>query len=106
MDNLVENAIKYSKDELNIHIEVVDVNDGIKISVKDNGLGISSYDLKYIFDRFYRSNRRELKRKTGFGLGLTYVKSMVEAHGGSISVVSKIYEGSEFIILLSNQNEA
>jgi two-component system, OmpR family, phosphate regulon sensor histidine kinase PhoR len=105
MDNLVENAIKYSNTEVNIHIEVSDFNDKIKISVQDDGLGISTYDLKYIFDRFYRSNRKELKRKTGFGLGLTYVKSIVEVHGGSISVTSKINEGSEFTIFLNAQYE-
>jgi len=100
LDNLIENAIKYSNTEVNININVVDTVGGIKISVKDDGLGISAFDLKFIFDRFYRSNRKELKRKTGFGLGLTYVKSIVEAHDGSISVTSKINEGSEFAILL------
>jgi len=105
LDNLVENAIKYSNSEVNINIDVTDTSEGVKISVKDDGLGISAFDLKYIFDRFYRSNRKELKRKTGFGLGLTYVKSMVEAHGGSISVTSQINEGSEFAILLKEQYE-
>ena len=105
LDNLVENAIKYSNSEVNINIDVTDTSEGVKISVKDDGLGISAFDLKYIFDRFYRSNRKELKRKTGFGLGLTYVKSMVEAHGGSISVTSKMNEGSEFAILLKEQYE-
>ena len=105
LDNLVENAIKYSNSEVNIDIDIADTNEGVKISVKDDGLGISTFDLKYIFDRFYRSNRKELKRKTGFGLGLTYVKSMVEAHGGSISVTSQINEGSEFAILLKEQYE-
>lgn len=105
LDNLVENAIKYSNSEVNINIDVADTNEGVKISVEDDGLGISAFDLKYIFDRFYRSNRKELKRKTGFGLGLTYVKSMVEAHGGSISVTSKMNEGSEFVILLNDHNE-
>jgi two-component system phosphate regulon sensor histidine kinase PhoR len=105
LDNLVENAIKYSNSEVNIDVDVADTNEGVKISVKDDGLGISTFDLKYIFDRFYRSNRKELKRKTGFGLGLTYVKSMVEAHGGSISVTSQINEGSEFAILLKEQYE-
>jgi signal transduction histidine kinase len=105
LDNLVENAIKYSTAEVLIQINVTDVNEGIKISVKDDGLGIAAYDLKFIFDRFYRSNRKELKRKTGFGLGLTYVKSMVEAHGGVISVTSTINEGSEFIVLLKEQKD-
>ena len=105
LDNLVENAIKYSNFEVSININVVDSNGGIKISVKDDGLGISAFDLKFIFDRFYRSNRKELKSKTGFGLGLTYVKSIVEAHGGSISVTSKLNEGSEFVIFLKKQYE-
>jgi len=105
LDNLVENAIKYSNFEVSININVVDSNGGIKISVKDDGLGISAFDLKFIFDRFYRSNRKELKSKTGFGLGLTYVKSIVEAHGGSISATSKLNEGSEFVIFLKEQYE-
>jgi len=105
LDNLVENAIKYSNSKVNINIDVIDSNEGIRISVKDDGMGISTFDLKFIFDRFYRSNRKELKRKTGFGLGLTYVKSIVEAHGGSISATSKINDGSEFVILLKEQNE-
>ena len=105
LDNLVENAIKYSNSEVNININVVDSNGGIKISVKDDGLGISAFDLKFIFDRFYRSNRKELKSKTGFGLGLTYVKSIVEAHRGSISATSKLNEGSEFVIFLKEQYE-
>ena len=105
LDNLVENAIKYSNPEVNINIVVEDINGAIKISVKDDGMGISALDLKYIFDRFYRSNRKELKRKTGFGLGLTYVKSIVEAHGGVILAKSKINDGSEFVILLKEQNE-
>jgi len=105
LDNLVENAIKYSNAEVNIDIHVIDNNEVIKISVKDDGLGIATNDLKFIFDRFYRSSRKELKHKTGFGLGLTYVKSMVEAHGGSITVTSTINEGSEFIIFLNEHYE-
>ena len=101
MDNLVENAIKYTvKPTVTIDIHVTDTTDGLKVSVKDNGIGISSSDKKYIFDKFYRVKRKETKNKIGLGLGLTYVKSIIEAHGGDISVNSKLHEGSEFIILL------
>lgn len=101
MDNLVENAIKYSDKvvaEITIHIK--DVADGLRISVKDNGMGISSTDRKRIFDKFYRVKRAETKNKMGFGLGLTYVKSIVEAHEGTIEVMSNVNKGSEFIITL------
>lgn len=100
MDNLVENAIKYTvHPTVLIDISVTDIaGDGLKISVKDNGIGISPADKKYIFDKFYRIKREETKNKMGFGLGLTYVKSIIEAHGGDITVNSKLNEGSEFII--------
>ena len=101
MDNLVENAIKYTVARpVIINIDVTDTtNDELKISVTDNGIGISTADKKQIFDRFYRVNRTETKGKTGFGLGLTYVKSIVEAHGGTISVSSELNKGSEFVII-------
>lgn len=101
MDNLVENAIKYTVEEVvKIVITLSDVTEGLMISVKDNGIGLSSSDKKYIFDKFYRVSRAETKHKAGFGLGLTYVKSIIEAHGGSITVNSALNEGSEFIIVL------
>lgn len=101
IDNLVENAIKYTvEDVVKIVITLSDVTEGLMISVKDNGVGISSVDRKYIFDKFYRVSRAETKHKAGFGLGLTYVKSIIEAHGGSITVNSELHEGSEFIIFL------
>lgn len=100
MDNLVENAIKYSTSDVTINITITDLKEGLQIAVEDNGIGISPYDLKFIFDKFYRSNRKEIKNKAGFGLGLTYVKSIVEAHGGTITAVSKLNEGSKFTIEL------
>ena len=101
MDNLVENAIKYTvATPVIISIDVTDtMNDELKISVTDNGIGISTADKKHIFDKFYRAKRTETKNKTGFGLGLTYVKSIVEAHGGTISVNSELNKGSEFVII-------
>jgi signal transduction histidine kinase len=103
MDNLIENAIKYSdKAVAEITIGVKAVADGLMISVKDNGMGISSTDRKRIFDKFYRVERAETKNKMGFGLGLTYVKSVIDAHGATIEVVSKLNEGSEFVIILKD----
>lgn len=98
IDNLVENAIKYSDNEVSINISVTDLQNELQIVVEDNGMGISAYDLKFIFDRFYRSNRKEMKNKVGFGLGLTYVKSIVEDHGGTIIAESKLNEGSKFTL--------
>lgn len=104
MDNLVENAIKYSTSDVTINISITDLKEGLQIAVEDNGIGISPYDLRFIFDKFYRSNRKEMKNKAGFGLGLTYVKSIVEAHGGTIAAESKLNEGSKFTIELRVEN--
>lgn len=102
IDNLVENAIKYTdKKPVLIDIYVKDIKeDRLQISVKDNGIGISTADRKKIFDKFYRVRRAETKNKIGYGLGLTYVKSIVEAHEGDIVVHSELNKGSEFIIRL------
>lgn len=104
IDNLVENAIKYSTSDVTINISIIDIKEGLKITVEDNGIGISPYDLKFIFDKFYRSNRKEMKNKAGFGLGLTYVKSIVEAHEGTIAAESKLNEGSRFTVELRVEN--
>ena len=101
MDNLIENAIKYTLNTpVLINIKVTDITNGINISIEDNGIGISAADCKYIFDKYYRVKRKETKNKFGFGLGLTYVKSIIDAHGGNIVVNSKLNQGSEFIITL------
>lgn len=105
MDNLVENAIKYVKGDLTLILSASDINNKLKISVKDNGISISKSDQKYIFDKYYRSKNRFTRQKTGFGLGLTYVKSIVEAHNGSIDVHSKIGKGSEFIVCMPVEHE-
>lgn len=102
MDNLIENAIKYTvHPTIQIGVKVEDPEKGVlMISVEDNGMGISSQDKKRVFDKFYRVKREETKSKMGFGLGLTYVKSIIEAHGGDIIVNSELDKGSEFIIML------
>src|SRR5690606_36024886 len=83
IDNLVENAIKYAKERaVQIDIHVSDERRKLKISVKDNGLGISEKDLPRIFQKFYRSENKNIKQKTRFGQGLKYIKELKEANEG------------------------
>lgn len=98
--NLLDNAFKYRRDAPMLHVWARNANNGIVISVKDNGLGISKEDQKRIFEKFYRvstGNRHDIK---GFGLGLAYVKKIVEDHGGQISVESELNVGTKFDIYL------
>lgn len=100
IENLIENAIKYSTENPEIRIRISDANNKLRITVSDNGIGIANEDLKRIFDKYYRVNRKETKNKPGFGLGLTYVKSVIDAHGAAISVESRLNEGSTFCIII------
>ncbi|WP_278971044.1 sensor histidine kinase [Phocaeicola barnesiae] len=101
IDNLLENAVKYSREDVHIEIDYQEQkNDSIRISVKDNGLGISKSDSKHIFEKFYRSRAVIDKGIPGMGLGLTYVRMLVEAHRGTIRIESEQTLGSTFIIEL------
>ncbi|MDR1340060.1 MAG: HAMP domain-containing histidine kinase [Prevotellaceae bacterium] len=105
IENLIENAIKYSGEDLVIDLSVDYKGEYLRISVKDNGIGISASDLKRIFDRFYRARHRAVRRRPGYGLGLTYVKSIVESHGGVVEANSRgVGSGSEFIVLMPVDN--
>ncbi len=106
VENLVENAIKYSDERVTVTITVIDVKDRLKISIKDDGFGIAEKDLPRIFDRFYRGGQKDVQRKVGFGLGLTYVKALTGAHGGEIKVESKLGTGTEFILYFPAENDA
>jgi heavy metal sensor kinase len=97
--NIVENGIKYSHVGGKVSVSSY-VNDGYaKIDVKDNGIGISEEDIKYIFDRFYRADRSR-KRESGSGLGLSISRWIAEAHKGGIEVKSQPAQGSMFTIKL------
>jgi two-component system phosphate regulon sensor histidine kinase PhoR len=98
VNNLLDNANKYSPDTPEISVHTRNVNNGVELTVKDNGVGMSKEAKKHIFDKFYRvhtGNRHDVK---GFGLGLSYVKTMMTAHKGTIQVKSELGEGSSFIL--------
>lgn len=99
LTNLIENAIKYSGDEVKIEVGARATTDGIHISVNDNGNGISSADKNRIFDRFYRG-KASVTDIPGMGLGLAYVRLLVGAHGGEITVESEEGNGATFNITL------
>jgi two-component system phosphate regulon sensor histidine kinase PhoR len=98
--NLIDNAIKYSSENPKVVIETHDHNGYIEISVQDNGIGIPKDSQKHIFDKFYRTPTGNVHDIKGFGLGLNYVKTIVEAYNGSVKLISKENEGSTFVIKL------
>ena len=98
--NLVENAIKYSEINPEINITTVTEDGGIIFSVEDKGIGMSHESVRHIFEKFYRVPTGNIQNVRGFGLGLYYVKSMVEAHGGHIEVKSELKKGTKFDVYL------
>lgn len=100
LDNLIENAIKYSKDEVDVTITITDVKEGLQIQVKDNGIGISRKEQDKIFNKYFRSSSLRHSPTAGFGLGLTYCKVIVEEHHGSIKAESELGIGTEFSVIL------
>lgn len=98
--NLLDNANKYSPEAPNINIRTENQDGRLWIHVQDEGLGISRVELQHIFTRFYRVSTGNLHDVKGFGLGLSYVKDIVEAHGGEIKVLSTPGKGSIFSISL------
>lgn len=98
--NLLDNAIKYSKENPTIEVETKIIGNKFLLKVKDNGIGISSENVKNIFDKFYRVPTGNLHNVKGFGLGLYYVKLIIEEHKGTIEVVSSINKGTTFSINL------
>lgn len=98
LTNLLENAIKYSGEEVEVKVSADWGAEGVTITVADNGHGISLADRGRIFNRFYRGKAAS-RDIPGMGLGLSYVKLLVDAHGGAIKVESAEGEGSKFIII-------
>ena len=99
--NLIDNAITHTPSGGSVTLHASASDDGVAIAVHDTGVGIPAEDLPRIFERFYQVDKsRESNRRSGMGLGLAITKQIVEAHGGSIQVASKVGEGSIFTIWL------
>ena len=96
--NLTENAVKYTPEGGTILVRSEKDGDKVKITVKDNGIGISPSDLPRIFDRFYRVDKARARKSGGNGIGLSLVKFLVELFGGKIEVQSALGEGTVFTL--------
>ena len=99
--NLIENAVKYTDGGGRVEIDAAAEDAGIRVRVRDTGIGISESDLPLVWDRLYRADASRSAR--GLGLGLSLVKAIVEAHGGRVDVSSVPGQGSTFTVLLPLQ---
>lgn len=106
VNNIISNSVKYmDKDDPKIGISLLDEGDFVRIDINDNGIGISSEDLPYIFDRFYRTDSSRSSSKGGSGIGLSIVRKIVEDHGGRIWAKSELGSGTDIIIMLKKHQE-
>ena len=103
INNLLDNANKYTPENPEILVATRNVHNGLEVIIEDNGIGMSKEARKHIFDKFYRVHTGDLHDVKGFGLGLSYVKAMMDEHKGKIDVRSELGKGSSFILFFPSQ---
>lgn len=103
--NLIDNAVKYSKENLFIRISTQSTPKSLLIKIEDNGIGMSKETQRRIFEKFYRAHTGNLHNVKGFGLGLSYVKTIVDAHDGKIKVDSTVGKGTCFTLEFPLKND-
>ena len=99
--NVIDNAIKYCKDNPNVLVETESIGDKISLSIKDNGIGIEKEHLTKVFNKFYRVPTGNVHDVKGFGLGLFYIKNICDAHGWKINLESEIGKGTNISLTMS-----
>jgi two-component system phosphate regulon sensor histidine kinase PhoR len=100
LSNLIDNAIKYAKSEIDITIKTKTVSNKIFITIEDKGVGMTPDTVKHIFEKFYRAHSGNIHNVKGFGLGMSYVKWVIDLHKGTIHVTSEIDKGTKVEISL------
>jgi two-component system phosphate regulon sensor histidine kinase PhoR len=103
--NLLDNAVKYSDPDKRVRLRAKPVETEIQIQVQDHGIGIDNKHLPRLFERFYRVDKARSRSLGGTGLGLAIVKHIAQAHGGHVTVESRLGEGSRFTIHLPREPE-
>ncbi len=105
INNLLTNAIKYNRTGGSVSLQLEAVGDTVRIVVRDTGIGISEEELKRIFDKFYRSESDEVRKRSGHGLGLALARDIIQLHNGQLTVSSTLGKGTEFVIEFHKQTE-
>ena len=106
INNLLDNANKYSPENPEILVATRNATGGVEVIVSDKGIGMSKEEKKHIFEKFYRVHTGNLHDVKGFGLGLSYVKAMMDAHKGRVDVKSELGKGSSFVLFCPKGGEA